>query len=179
MNKIEKFLSKERTELMAPETTLKEIGALDAKCVLDYGTGPGLFSQVLAKNNIKTYAYDIDDNMLSYLKDVKEKEDFNTLHVIGRTEFLDLEENYIDHVLLMTVLHELPDRQMFLDEMNHLLSKEGKITIVEFYKKEMKFGPSLDERISEEELTEFMKDYQVVYEKDFNQIFYLMTFSRK
>lgn len=42
----------------------------------------------------------------------------------------------------------------------------------------MTFGPSLDERISEDELTLFMKDYKVVYKKDFNQTFYLMTFSK-
>lgn len=179
MNKIEKFLSKERSDLMTPERTLMEIGALNAKRVLDYGAGPGLFSKVLAKNAVETFAYDIDENMLTYLREVKEKEGFDSLNVINRTAFLELKESSIDHVLLMTVLHELPDRQTFLDEMDHLLTRGGQITIVEFYKKEMTFGPSLDERISEKELTEFMKDYDVVYEKDFNQIFYLMSFKKK
>ncbi len=103
--------------------------------VLDLGCGPGFFSidmaQMVGKSG-RVIAADLQEGMLQKLRDKiqgTELEERITLH--------NSEENRIgvsdkiDFVLVFYVVHELPNRQEFFEELKSILKPKGQVLIEE------------------------------------------------
>lgn len=52
--------------------------------------------------------------------------------------------------VIVTVLHEIEDKETMLKEIKRILVPEGKLMIIEFHKRKTPMGPSVGHRISEE-----------------------------
>jgi ubiquinone/menaquinone biosynthesis C-methylase UbiE len=76
----------------------------------------------------------------------------NIKSIVVDTDTYPLDSEIFDYALLVTVFHEIADKKGLLDEIKRLLKKDGKLLIVEFFKRETPFGPPPAHRLSREEV---------------------------
>lgn len=103
--------------------------------VLDVGCGPGFFSLDIAEmvgSTGKVIAADLQDAMLQKVRDkIKETEFENRiqLHKCGVNEIGVKDQ--VDFVLLFYMVHEIPDKINFFDELGTIVKKNKQVLIVE------------------------------------------------
>jgi len=155
-NKISKFENPIRIKELNPADTLIKAGFKDNMILCDIGAGTGIFSFPAAKisNNIN-YALEISDNMIEILSDRIVKNDIKNVIVKKvDSDILPLDNNCCDMVILVTVLHELENKEFMLSEIKRILKENGKLVVIEFHKYKTPMGPPIDHRISEEYVEE-------------------------
>jgi ubiquinone/menaquinone biosynthesis C-methylase UbiE len=103
--------------------------------VLDIGCGPGFFSvdmaQMVGKSG-RVIASDLQEGMLRKLRDkIKgtELEERITLHKCEENR-IGVSE-HVDFVLLFYMVHEVPNKEEFFNEIGTLLKPNGQVFIVE------------------------------------------------
>ena len=103
--------------------------------VLDVGCGPGLFSIEMAKmvgESGRVIAADLQEGMLQKLRDkIKgtELEGRFTLHKCEEDK-TGVSEN-VDFILLFYMVHEVPKKEDFFNEIVNILKPDGQIFIIE------------------------------------------------
>ena len=103
--------------------------------VLDLGCGPGFFSIELAEmvgKSGRVIASDLQEGMLQKLRDKiqgTEVEKIVKLHKCGEDK-IGVSEN-VDFVLAFYMVHEVPNKEDFLEEIHSILKPNGRFLIVE------------------------------------------------
>jgi ubiquinone/menaquinone biosynthesis C-methylase UbiE len=103
--------------------------------VLDVGCGPGFFSIDMAKmvgKSGRVIACDLQEGMLQKVRDkIKgtELEKRITLHTCEVNK-IGIEES-VDFVLLFYMVHEVPNKENFFNEIGTILRPNGQVLIVE------------------------------------------------
>jgi ubiquinone/menaquinone biosynthesis C-methylase UbiE len=156
-----KFESPARLAELAPADTLRNIGLIEDSVFCDIGSGTGIFTVEAAKITKNTiYAIDTSDEMLRITKDKCKRLGLSNVRLIHPKGFsYPIEDAQCDVVLLSTVFHEIDDKAALLREIHRILAPQGKLAIIEFYKKETPMGPPVDHRIGEKELHETVEQY--------------------
>lgn len=67
---------------------------------------------------------------------------------------LPLNNSSCDMVIMVTVLHELKDKEVMISEIKRILKEKGRLVIIEFHKRRTPMGPPIDHRQSEEFVNE-------------------------
>jgi ubiquinone/menaquinone biosynthesis C-methylase UbiE len=103
--------------------------------VLDLGCGPGFFTidmaQMVGKSG-RVIAVDLQDGMLQKLRDKiqgTEYEERVTLHKCEENKIGVSEE--VDFVLAFYMLHEVPNKEEYFNEMGVILKPKGQVLVVE------------------------------------------------
>ena len=103
--------------------------------VLDLGCGPGFFSidmaQMVGKSG-RVIAADLQEGMLQKLRDKiqgTELEERITLHKCEENKIGVSEE--IDFVLVFYMVHEVPNKEEFFNEIGMILKPKGQVLVVE------------------------------------------------
>lgn len=155
-----KLESPSRVNELSPNKTLEKLGFKDGMTLCDIGAGTGLFSIPASKiSKNKIYALDISEDMIDYLNVKKEELSLESLiptKVNG--DDLPLDNESVDLVLMVTVLHEVNNMELTIKEIERIIKKDGKAYIVEFNKKETSFGPPLNIRIDSKDLISLCKN---------------------
>ncbi|MFC1498622.1 class I SAM-dependent methyltransferase [Verrucomicrobiota bacterium] len=103
--------------------------------VLDLGCGPGVFSVVMAQMvgiSGRVIAADMQEGMLEKLKDKiqgTELEGRITLHKCEDNRIGVLQN--VDFILLFYMVHEVPNKKDFFDEIAAILRPKGQVLMVE------------------------------------------------
>lgn len=148
-----KFESSARLSELKPAETLKRIGLMDSHILCDIGAGSGIFTLPGAKMTQNTvYALEESEEMLSIIRDKIRNENISNITLIKvEDERFAIADHSVDLALLVTVLHEITDKSVFLTEIKRILKDTGKLAIIEFHKQETPMGPPVDHRISKDE----------------------------
>jgi ubiquinone/menaquinone biosynthesis C-methylase UbiE len=123
-----------RRWLQNPEKILRSY-IKEGKTVLDVGCGPGFFSVEMARmvgKSGRVIAADLKEGMLLKVKEkVKgtELEERILLHKCGENNIGVLE--LVDFVLLFYMVHEIPNKEHFFNEIGTILKPQGQVLIVE------------------------------------------------
>ncbi|HPG29290.1 MAG TPA: class I SAM-dependent methyltransferase [bacterium] len=106
--------------------------------VLEIGCGMGFFSIEIARligENGKLYCVDIQDKMLEALKKRAEKKELSSrIELIRCSEnslMIDKLKNEIDFVLAFAVVHEIPDKENFFNQISAAAKTGAKLLIAE------------------------------------------------
>jgi ubiquinone/menaquinone biosynthesis C-methylase UbiE len=122
-----------RDWLKPPEDVLKPVGIVFDMTVVDYGCGSGSYSiaaAALAGPRGKVYALDIDPVAVEATRRRALREAAPTVEVRHVRGFATgLPDACADRVLLMDMIHYLPDRRPLLTEVHRLLKPDGQVYI--------------------------------------------------
>ena len=152
---LEKLDNPKRRQLMPPEETLRKFNISDKGILLDIGCGIGYFT-IPAANIVKqgkVIGLDIMSEIIEIAKDKATN--------IPNIEFRKSEEYSfpiidasIDYVFISNVIHEIEDKPRYFKEIKRVLKIGGFLCIIDWEKKETEMGPSINERVSKEEMTD-------------------------
>ena len=126
--------SKIRKWLQNPQKILSPYIS-EGMTVLDVGCGPGFFSIEIAKlvgKNGKVYSVDMQEGML---KKISSKIQGTELE--ERIKLIKCEQDRInvpgkvDFILAFYMVHEVPDKDNYFEELKNILNENGKFLIVE------------------------------------------------
>lgn len=147
------FDSSERDSWQKPDLVINFLGDISGKTVVDVGSGSGYFSFRLVEAGANVIAADVDPDFLRMIKEKQEKYNIEqgrlTTKLIENSE-LNINSNSADIVFLVNVYHHISDRVEYFSNVNSKLKQDGKIVIVDFYKKTLPIGPSKSHKISKE-----------------------------
>lgn len=180
-NKLLRFDNPKRIAELNPEGTLSNIGVDKNSVVFDYGAGTGAFSVPAAKMAQKVYAYDINDDMLAIIKEKMDAENIANIALLNPSRLNEVADDiWADFILLITVYHEINDKDLLFEHFANLIKDGGRVAVVEFHKTESPMGPPVGHRIDKEDLKdEFsLRGYAPVIELDLGKNLYLICFEK-
>ena len=151
-NKVKKFENQLRVAELNPKNSLIKAGFKENMVLCDIGAGTGIFAFPATEISGKDiYALEVSDDMLELLANRMVERNTKNLKIkkVDST-ILPLEDNSCDMAIMVTVLHEVENKESMLDEIKRILKQGGKLMIIEFHKRETPMGPPVDHRISEE-----------------------------
>ncbi|MEM2935816.1 MAG: class I SAM-dependent methyltransferase [Candidatus Bathyarchaeia archaeon] len=113
---------------------LTEVGVKAGQMVLDFGCGSGTYTIPAAKlvgKDGRVYALDINKKALDKMEEKSKQEGLKNIKRIDSAggEEIPIEDETIDHVLLIDVLQEIDDRALLFDEVYRILKPNGVVTV--------------------------------------------------
>lgn len=155
------FDSPERDKWQKPDEVINFLGEIENKTIVDVGSGSGYFSIRLVLAGANVIAADIDPEFLQIIeKKQKElnisREKLKTVQI--NEDNLNIDARSADILFLVNAYHHISDRVNYFSSANSTLKEDGKIVIVDFYKKSLPVGPPKDHKISKEKVLKELKE---------------------
>jgi ubiquinone/menaquinone biosynthesis C-methylase UbiE len=122
-----------RERFRKPEVTLKQIGVEEGNRVLDFGCGIGSYSIPASKivgPNGRIFALDVHPMALVRVRKRVEKEGLTNIETIQSGLETGLDDETIDHVLLLDVYSWIPAKVKLLQELHRVLKSYGKMSVL-------------------------------------------------
>ena len=113
---------------------LSEVGIGDGQSILDFGCGSGTYTIPAAKlvgRNGKIYALDVSQGALKKLSRKAEKEGLDNIVTLLSSGNVDIpiENETLNHVLLIDVLQEISEKDTLFEEIHRILKPDGLMTV--------------------------------------------------
>ena len=152
-----------RDEWQKPDEVIKALNLKKGQFVADIGAGSGYFTLRLARavgQKGSVFAVDIDEGMLSYLRQRLSQENLKNVQVMQVPPHDPLLiDGSADVVFICNVYHHLEDRDVYLRKLRKALKSDGRLVIVDFYQKEgIPVGPPMHLRLDEETVKKELQD---------------------
>ncbi|MGQ9587783.1 MAG: class I SAM-dependent methyltransferase [Thermoplasmata archaeon] len=149
----ERLEGKVRRQLVPSEEIVSRLEVSRRDLVVDLGAGIGYFASLIAERARTVIAVDIDLRMLDVLsKRIRLRGTDNIVPIRAEITSIPLSCESVDHVLGAFVYHEVGSTKKLLDEASRILRPEGRLTIVDFQKRETPIGPPVGERRTPEQV---------------------------
>ncbi len=146
--------------------------------IIDIGAGDGHFSFLFAKKAGRVIVVDSSDKAIEIVKSVIEDKSVKNISVFHADICEGIPENSFNKVFFGTSFHDIPCREKLMQEILSKGTEDLKVTFLEF-KKNGSFGPPMEMRLSEDELSGIMHRYGLKLEShDELEIHYIHTYSR-
>ncbi|MBL7214506.1 MAG: class I SAM-dependent methyltransferase [Phycisphaerae bacterium] len=151
-DKIEKLREPERVARYEMEW-MSDIclDGINAKSVLDVGTGSGLFAEAFFKKGLEVAGADVNPDMIDAAKEFVPAGRFE----IAPAEKMPFDDQSFDLVFMANVFHEVDDQVQTLLEAKRIARQ--RIAILEHPYKEQPFGPPMHHRLKSEQIRKFAK----------------------
>ena len=116
--------------------------------------------------------------MIQLLNQRQEEAGLDNLDIRKVEEGLPLDDNSCDLILMVTVFHELDDKDGMLQEIRRTLKTNGRLAIIEFHGYETPMGPPVPHRIAKEAVQEHAEanDFHLVESFDMGANFYCQIY---
>ena len=123
-----------RRLLLSPAALVNRLDLAAGHHVLEIGPGPGYFSLEAAKRlpQGRLYLYDIQPEMLAHARRRLKKRGYTNVeyHRAGGARF-PFADNTFDRIFLVTVLGEVANRDVYLQEIARTLKPGGVVSVTE------------------------------------------------
>lgn len=144
-----------RDEWQKPEEVIAALKLQPGQFVADVGAGTGYFTVRLARavgQKGTVFAIDVDTAMLDYLRQRLAKEQVRNVQVMQVPPHDPLLiDGSLDLIFVCNTYHHLEEREVYLRKLRKALKPDGRLVIIDFYKKDgMPVGPPPQIRVSEE-----------------------------
>lgn len=181
---VEVFESHDRAEWQKPDEVVQKMNLKSGDVVADIGAGTGYFTRLFAKAvgpQGKAIGLDIEASMIEYMKEDARKLSLKNYEArVVKPDDPELAAKSVDVIFICNTYHHIEDRGNYLKRLSAALKPNGRIVIVDFYKKPLPVGPrSSAHKISEEEVKkEFQKaGYRLIRSLDFLPYQYFLEFA--
>ena len=125
------------------------LDGIDAKNILDVGTGSALFAEAFSKKGLDVAGADVNPDMVAAAKEFVPAGRFET----APAEKMPFNDRSFDLVFMANVFHEVDDQVQTLLEAKRIAKK--RIVILEHPCKEQPFGPPMHHRLKPEQIKDF------------------------
>lgn len=122
-----------------PAKNIEQCGIQAGMEIADFGSGSGHYTISAARALASTgrvYAIDIQQELLSKLKNLATREGLYNIEVIwgdiDKKNGTKLRENSVDYVLLSNILFQLEDKNAVVEEVKRVLKPAGKVLVVDW-----------------------------------------------
>jgi ubiquinone/menaquinone biosynthesis C-methylase UbiE len=183
--KMAKLDNPQRRKTMPPEEILQISGLKKGQIMVDIGAGIGYFSipasEIVGKTGM-VYALDINKELLDELdKRTAENKIENIESVLIKSNNFLIENDFVDHVFLCNVYHELEDTIEFIKRVKEIMKDGACLTIVDWQKKSMEMGPPVDHRIDKLKVIQDLEknNFFIIEEMDYKEMYYIIKAEKK
>lgn len=145
-------------KFIKPQNVVAQMGLKTGQTVADFGSGSGFFALGAAQmvgNTGKVLAVDVQQSKLTATFSAASQQGYKNIQIVladldkPMTEIADAS---CDAVIMASVLHEVNNRDVLLQNAYKILKTGGLLLAVEWKAEHTIFGPDLGKRIPEEEL---------------------------
>ena len=173
-----------RAEWQKPEEVVKKLELKPGGTVADIGAGTGYFTRLFAiavGHKGKAIGLDIEPAMVEYMKEDAKKQWLTNYEArVVKPDDTGLPSKSVDVIFICNTYHHIENRVSYLKKLSKALKPNGRIVIVDFYKKPLPVGPqSVAHKISEEEVKKEFKQagYRLTKSLDFLPYQYYLEFA--
>ncbi|MCC3144088.1 class I SAM-dependent methyltransferase [Halanaerobium sp. Z-7514] len=163
--KKDKLFNKERKARLKPMQLLLKHGLKEGDKIADIGAGNGFFAipaAKIVKESGQVFAVDVEKIMLRDLnKRASSAAVEKNITLIKSSENRAELAEKVDFMLFSYLIHEIDDKESFLDNYLKFLKTDSKILIVEWTKNNMDEGPPKNHRIGRDELKNILENKQL------------------
>lgn len=134
------------------------MGLKPGQTVADFGSGSGYYASAAAPivgNTGKVLAVDVQQSKLTATFSSGTQQGYKNIQIVQADldqPITSIPEGSCDAVIMASVLHEVKNRDMLLQNAYKILKTGGLILAVEWKAEHTLFGPSQDKRIAEHEM---------------------------
>jgi ubiquinone/menaquinone biosynthesis C-methylase UbiE len=168
--------NEERYELLPPGKTLRDAGLKEGMTFVDVGAGTGYFTRAameIVGRRGKVFAVELSDEMIGILK---ERGVGENVRIVPSKEYeIPVENSLADLTLLAFVTHENADIRRFVDEAARVTKDHGRILFLEWKKQSEESGPPMEERLSQTELRDALREHRILEEGSLNPSHYYIV----
>jgi ubiquinone/menaquinone biosynthesis C-methylase UbiE len=137
-----------RREIQPAEEIVERASPSPGEVCADLGAGTGYISIPLSHEVRAVIALDSQREMLDSLgESIGPGHAGNIWPVIGQLPELPFADGSLDRIFVVNVLHEFEDRDRLVEEIRRTLKEGGRVSLVDFQKRQTSFGPPVSERI--------------------------------
>jgi predicted methyltransferase len=177
------FDDPERDRWQKPAEVVKALGVEAGMRVADLGAGTGYFMPYLSKAvgaAGTVFALEVEPSLVAHLRERAQEGGFvNVVPVLTSFDRARLPEASVDLVLVADTYHHIDDRLEYLRRLRDVLRDEGRVAIVDWFKRELPQGPPLDHKIARDQVVEEMESagYRLVDEPKILPSQYVLVFA--
>jgi ubiquinone/menaquinone biosynthesis C-methylase UbiE len=170
----------ERRKAIPAGSVIKNMHPSGKEKVVDLGAGIGYFSIPLSSVVKEVLAVDMEPKMLEILRGrVRERGIPNIVPMRADMLRLPLPDGSADRVLAAFVYHEVESQKKLIGEAARILRPKGRLTIIDFQKKETPMGPPVEERKPPEHVKRTAaKAFQLAQDIE-EDVYYQLEFEKK
>jgi ubiquinone/menaquinone biosynthesis C-methylase UbiE len=172
-----------RDEWQKPREVVQALGLRPGMIAADLGAGTGYFTRHLAKAVAPdgfVLAIDTEPAMVKHLGERASKERiWNAVPVLAATDNPFLPPRRVDLVLIVDTYHHIDDRLNYFERLKGSLAPWGRVAIIDFHKRPLPVGPSIEHKLAREFVVEEMSEggWALVDEKTFLPHQYFLIFA--
>lgn len=146
----------ERDEWQQPARVVESLRLQPGQSVADIGAGSGYFTVRMAREvgeKGKVFAVDIDRGLIDHLaKRGREEKLPQLIPVLAEPDDPKLAAASVDLVFICNVIHHVENRGEYYSKLKRALTADGRLAIVDFYKRELPVGPGVEMKIAKEDM---------------------------
>jgi ubiquinone/menaquinone biosynthesis C-methylase UbiE len=161
-----------RREVQPAEEIVERASPQQGEVCADLGAGTGYISIPLSREVRTVIALDSQREMLDSLRgSIGPEHPDNIWTVIGELPELPFADGSVDRVFIVNVLHEFEDRDRLVQEVRRVLKDAGRVSLVDFQKKQTSFGPPVSERIGIEDVESIFSGFTSLESWSFEEFY--------
>ncbi len=174
----------ERDDWQKPVEVVDALALQPGLDLADIGAGSGYFSVPLAKRvapNGKLYAVDVQQDLLDHLAERSKSEALpNLVPVLGKFDDPALADASVDLIFICDVVHHIENRPAYYAKLAQALRPDGRLAIVDFYKRDQPVGPSMEMKIAKSAMIAELEQagFRLSGQHDFLPYQYFLIFTR-
>ncbi|MEO1816024.1 MAG: methyltransferase domain-containing protein [Acetobacterium sp.] len=166
-----------RRENLPPVETLEKLGLKAGDIFADIGCGIGYFTipaaQMIGDNS--AYALDTSPEMLAEVELRSKAAGVKNIETLKTAELdLLIPDESVSFGLMVNVIHEIVDKNQFLEEISRIIKPGGKLAVIDWEKAETEMGPPIDHRIAKEDVVSMLEELGFYWQQtlSFTENFY-------
>ncbi|KPK02153.1 MAG: hypothetical protein AMK71_03290 [Nitrospira bacterium SG8_35_4] len=148
------FEDPERDTWQQPEEVVRKMNLVNGDVVADIGAGTGYFTRLFAAAvgpEGMAIGLDIEQSMVEYMhEDAKKLNLKNYTARAVKADDPELAPGSVSVVFLCNTYHHIDSRESYFKKVAGSLKPGGRLVIVDFYKKELPYGPPPEHKLSKD-----------------------------